>query len=125
ALSRVHGDRAERPNPAVRAGPPCRSCRRGPGCEHADRRHRRRGPGGQGGGMSESRQGWFARLRQGLARSAGGLNQNLSALFAKRRLDQASLDELEDVLSTADLGPVVAAEVASRLAESKFGKEVT
>jgi fused signal recognition particle receptor len=68
--------------------------------------------------------GWLGRLKAGLGRSAGSLGENLTALFTKRRLDQAALDDLEDLLITADLGPVVAAEVTARLAAAKFDAEV-
>jgi fused signal recognition particle receptor len=69
--------------------------------------------------------GWLGRLKAGLGRSAGSLGENLSALFTKRRLDQAALDELEDLLITADLGPAVAAELTARLAADKFDAEVS
>jgi fused signal recognition particle receptor len=69
--------------------------------------------------------GWLSRLKQGLSRSAGGLGENITGLFTKRKLDQAALDELEDLLIAADLGPVVAAEVTGRLAATRFGKEVS
>lgn len=75
--------------------------------------------------MSEGRGGWFAKLRQGLSRSAGSIADNITGLFARRKLDQAALNELEDLLIAADLGPVVASEVTGRLADSKFDKEVT
>ena len=73
--------------------------------------------------MSEQT-GFFGRLRQGLSRSAGSLVGNLSGLFRKRRLDDAALEELEDVLIAADLGPLVAADVAGRLRETRFNREV-
>jgi fused signal recognition particle receptor len=68
---------------------------------------------------------WLQRLKQGLSRTAGGLAENVTSLFTRRKLDQAALDELEDLLIAADLGPVVAAEVTGKLAASRFGKDVT
>ena len=68
---------------------------------------------------------WLQRLKQGLSRSAGGLAENLTGLFTKRKLDQTALDELEDLLIAADLGPVVAGEVTARLAATRFGKDIT
>jgi fused signal recognition particle receptor len=68
---------------------------------------------------------WLERLKAGLGRSAGSLGRNLSGLFARRRLDEAALAELEDLLIAADLGPAVAAEVAGRLRREKFAREVT
>lgn len=73
--------------------------------------------------MSE-KQGFFARLKAGLSRTAGSLSQNITGLFTKRKLDAAALEELEELLITADLGPAVAAKVSGRLADSRFDKEV-
>jgi len=74
--------------------------------------------------LSEPKKGWFGRLKEGLSRSAGSLVSSIKATFTKRRLDRQALEELEEVLIAADLGPVVAAEVTARLAASKFDKEV-
>ena len=68
--------------------------------------------------------GWLQRLRSGLSRSAGNLGQDFTSLFSKRRLDEAALEELEDILIGADLGPAVAAEVVARLRDEKFEREV-
>ena len=68
--------------------------------------------------------GWLQRLRSGLSRSAGNLGQDFTSLFSKRRLDEAALEELEDILISADLGPAVAAEVVARLRDEKFEREV-
>lgn len=73
--------------------------------------------------MSE-KQGFLARLKAGLSRTAGSLSQNITGLFTKRKLDAAALEELEELLITADLGPAVAAKVSGRLAENRFDKEV-
>ena len=67
---------------------------------------------------------WLGRLRAGLGRSAGSLGQSLAGTFGKRRLDEAALAELEELLIAADLGPAVAAEVAGRLRERKFDAEI-
>jgi fused signal recognition particle receptor len=72
-----------------------------------------------------SKPGLFQRLKQGLSRSANALSDSLTGAFRTRKLDDAALEELEDVLITADLGPHVAAKVTGALAASKFDKEVT
>ncbi len=68
--------------------------------------------------------GLFQRLTAGLSRSATGLRNSIGELFTKRRLDREALDELEDLLIAADLGPATAARVTERLAAEKFDKEV-
>ena len=75
--------------------------------------------------MNEPKGGWFQRLKQGLGRSAGNLVQGIGELFKKRKLDRQALDELEELLIAADLGPVVAREVTERLARDRFDREVT
>jgi fused signal recognition particle receptor len=71
------------------------------------------------------REGWFQRLRAGLNRSSSRLKDNIAGIFTKRKLDAASLEELEEALITADLGVETAAELASELGRTRFGKEVS
>ena len=68
--------------------------------------------------------GWFGRLRQGLAKSSSRLSNGLGTIFTKRKLDDDTLEELEELLITADLGVATAAEVTANLANAHFGKEV-
>ncbi|MBS0993503.1 signal recognition particle-docking protein FtsY [Gluconobacter cerinus] len=65
--------------------------------------------------------GFFSRLKQGLSRSSS----RLGAVFTHRKLDDAALEELEDELIAADLGPVVAERVIESFRSSRFGKDVT
>jgi fused signal recognition particle receptor len=68
---------------------------------------------------------WFDRLKQGLSRSSSRLTEGLTAILVKRKLDQDTLDEIEELLIAADLGPATAAQLAADLGKSRFGKEVT
>jgi len=68
---------------------------------------------------------WFQRLKAGLAKTTQRLGDGISGLFTgKKRLDQETLDELEEVLITADLGPATAARLTANLTAAKFEKEV-
>lgn len=49
-----------------------------------------------------------ARLRAGLAKTRGGFVAKLGRLFARKQIDQDILEELEQVLFTADIGPKTA-----------------
>src|SRR6201996_3110405 len=69
--------------------------------------------------------GFFSRLKEGLTRSTQKLTEGISAVFKKRRLDDAALEELEAVLIAADLGTEVARKVIAAFRRSRFGKEVT
>ncbi|WP_019645002.1 signal recognition particle-docking protein FtsY [Novispirillum itersonii] len=68
---------------------------------------------------------WFQRLRDGLSRSSSRLTTGISDLFTKRKLDDEALEQLEELLITADLGVSTASKLTQGLAKSRFGKDVT
>lgn len=72
----------------------------------------------------EERKGFFARLTSGLRKSSSRFSESVSAVFTKRKLDDAALEELEDLLIAADLGAATAAKVTARLAKDRFDKDV-
>lgn len=69
--------------------------------------------------------GIISRLKEGLSRSTQKLGGGISDIFRKRRLDDAALEELEDLLIAADLGTEAAARVIAAFRRSRFGREVT
>ena len=75
--------------------------------------------------MSEAKGSWLSRLRGGLSKSTQRVTQSITGVFTKKKLDQATLGELEDALIQADLGVAVAARLVERLGKERFGKEVT
>ncbi|MGH6938087.1 signal recognition particle-docking protein FtsY [Hypericibacter sp.] len=68
--------------------------------------------------------GWLARLKRGLSKSSAKLSDGITGIFTKRRLDTASLEELEELLIAADLGPSVAAKLADALRRRRFEKDI-
>ncbi|MFC3317937.1 signal recognition particle-docking protein FtsY [Rhizobium rosettiformans] len=68
---------------------------------------------------------WFQRLKAGLFRTSSQLTGQISALFLKRKLDDQTLEELEDLLIQADLGVETALRVTDTLASERYGKDVT
>jgi fused signal recognition particle receptor len=74
--------------------------------------------------MSETKKGWFAQLRQGLTRTSAALSENVASVLTKRRLDEETLEELEDVLIKSDLGPAMAARVRASLAQSRHERGI-
>lgn len=68
---------------------------------------------------------WFQRLREGLSRSSRELRDNISGVFTKRKLDDDTLQDLEDVLIRADLGMETAIRVTDALASGRYGKDVS
>lgn len=73
----------------------------------------------------EKKPGFFSRLTSGLRRSSEKLTESVSAVFTKRKLDAAAIEELEELLIAADLGPAAAMRVTDRLARDRFDKDVT
>ncbi len=71
------------------------------------------------------RRGWFARLRAGLSRSSARLNEGINTIFLRRRLDDAALEELEELLISSDMGIGLAGEVTEALRRNRFNQEVS
>jgi fused signal recognition particle receptor len=74
---------------------------------------------------AQERRGWFARLKTGMARSSERLNTGINTIFNRRRLDDAALLELEELLIASDMGLGIAAEVTEELRRSRFNQEVS
>ena len=74
--------------------------------------------------MSAAPTGWLSRLKAGLARSSTKLGEGISGIFARRRLDNETLAEFEELLISADLGIGIAEEVTGRLRRTRFNQEV-
>ncbi len=64
--------------------------------------------------------GWLSRLSEGLSRSTARVSQGIVDIFTKSKLDADALQQLEDLLITADLGPKTAAKIVAAFGELKF-----
>jgi fused signal recognition particle receptor len=64
--------------------------------------------------------GWLSRLSAGLKKSS----QKFTDILTKRLLDEKALEELEEILIAADLGPKTAAKIVGEFSKNRFGKEV-
>ncbi|MBT3305944.1 MAG: signal recognition particle-docking protein FtsY [Alphaproteobacteria bacterium] len=64
-------------------------------------------------------------LLRGLSRSSAKLSRGFTNLFTKRKLDRETLDELEELLITCDLGVATAAKVTEQLASKRLDKDVS
>ncbi len=69
--------------------------------------------------------GFFARLRAGLSRSTSAISEGITSIFTKAKLDDATLEDLEDLLITSDLGVEVAGEVTRDLSKNRFNKDIS
>ncbi|MDA0781456.1 MAG: signal recognition particle-docking protein FtsY [Proteobacteria bacterium] len=69
--------------------------------------------------------GWLKRLKQGLNKSSSKLNDGIKDIFVRKKLDDDTLQDLEDLLITSDMGVQTASYITSKIAKDKFDKEVT
>ena len=72
-----------------------------------------------------SKQGFFARLAGGLSRTTQRLSDGVVAIVTQRKLDEETLDALEELLIGADLGVTASARVRDALARDRFDREVS
>jgi len=74
---------------------------------------------------SPAPKGWFARLKAGLAKTSSRLSEGITGLLTKRKLDGATLDELEDLLIQADLGIETASRITAALSKSRYEQGIS
>ena len=70
------------------------------------------------------RSGWWSRLTKGLSRSSSSLGQGLTGIFTKRRLDLATVEDLEDLLIRADLGVETSLRIVDTVRQGRFDKGI-
>ena len=68
--------------------------------------------------------GWLKRLAAGLKRSSSKLGDGIAGIFTKRKLDAATLGELEELLIASDLGPATAKALTQTIAKDRFEKDI-
>lgn len=69
--------------------------------------------------------GLLGRLKNALTKTSSKIGSGIEHLLIKKRLDENTLEELEDLLLFADVGTVVSSEIIASLKKHKFNKEVT
>jgi len=73
---------------------------------------------------SDGEGGWLSRLTSGLSKSTARLGQGITDIFTKRKLDEETLSDLEDLLITSDLGPKTSAAIIAAFSAQKFEKDI-
>jgi|GEM_PF-415879 fused signal recognition particle receptor len=63
-------------------------------------------------------------LLDGLARSSSRLAEGVASIFTKAKLDNETLDELEELLIMSDMGVEAASRIRASLATNRFGKDI-
>ncbi len=72
----------------------------------------------------QAKRSWWTRLREGLARSSGSIGTGLVEIFTKRKLDDAMLDDLEDILIRSDLGVATATKITKAVGKNRYDKMI-
>ncbi|MBN8994154.1 MAG: signal recognition particle-docking protein FtsY [Rhizobiales bacterium] len=68
---------------------------------------------------------WFQKLKRGLSRSSNAISESIVSVFTKRKLDAAALEEFEEVLIKADLGPATAMAITDALRTGRYDREIS
>ena len=74
--------------------------------------------------MSENNKRWISRLRNGLGKSSNRLVDGISSIFSDRPIDAKTLEELEDLLISADLGVDTAKKLIEKISKRRFSADI-
>ena len=69
--------------------------------------------------------GWFSRLKQGLGKTSAKLSDGITGIFTRKKLEAATLEELEDLLIEADLGVGTAESIITALRKGRYEKDIS
>ena len=72
----------------------------------------------------KKKKNWFQKLKTGLFKSSEKISQGVKKIFVNKKLDIQTLNDLEELLIMADLGPSVAEKLTAELANEKFDKNI-
>lgn len=73
----------------------------------------------------KKKRSFFGRLKDGLSRSSNSFSEGISGIFTKKKLDDETLEELEDLLIMTDLGMETVQRISAKLAKDRFDKEIS
>ncbi|MEQ1650964.1 MAG: signal recognition particle-docking protein FtsY [Hyphomicrobium sp.] len=69
--------------------------------------------------------GWFQKLKAGLGKTSAKLSDGITGLFTKRKLDSATLEDLEDLLIQSDIGLPTAGRITAAISKGRFEKGIS
>lgn len=68
---------------------------------------------------------WFAKLGLGLKKSSANLTDGISGIFTKKKVDSQTLEDLEDLLITSDMGVKASSKIIGNFAKRRLNKDIT
>jgi fused signal recognition particle receptor len=69
-------------------------------------------------------EGVFVKLKDSLSVTSSKISSGINDIFTKRKLDDETLEELEDLLISSDLGTATSAKIVEALSADKFNKDI-
>jgi len=68
---------------------------------------------------------WFKKLKKGLGKSASKISDGITTALTHRKLDDELLENLEEVLISADIGIHASMELIEKLKQQKYEKDIS
>ncbi len=68
---------------------------------------------------------WLNRLGLGLKKSSSKLTDGISGIFTKKKLDASTLEELEELLISSDMGVKTSAKIVATFGENRQDKDIS
>lgn len=68
---------------------------------------------------------FFARLSQGLKKSSDKITDGLSGIFTRKKVDAQTLDELEELLISTDIGVHASGKIIENFAKRRLDKDIS
>ncbi|MDX1921699.1 MAG: signal recognition particle-docking protein FtsY [Alphaproteobacteria bacterium] len=73
----------------------------------------------------EVKRSLWEKLKSGLSKSTTQLSDGITGIFTKKKLDDETLDALEELLIKADIGVATAQKLTAQLRKTRFGKDIS
>jgi fused signal recognition particle receptor len=67
---------------------------------------------------------WFQKLKSSLSKSSNTISQGITKIITSKRLDEETLQDLEDLLISADIGLDLSISIVEKLKKEKFNKDI-
>lgn len=67
---------------------------------------------------------WFKKLKNSLSKSSSAISEGIVKIVSSKKLDDKTLQDLEDLLITADIGVATSISIIENLRKEKFNKDI-
>ena len=68
---------------------------------------------------------WLNKLGLGLQKSSNKITSGIKSIFTTQRLDSSTIEDLEEILISADMGIKTSSKLAQTIAKNRFDKTIT